>query len=659
MKDGFVKVCAVTPNISVADVESNVSSIINLMREAAAKDVSIAAFPMLCVTGATCGDLFLQDQLLSSAYDALVSLKRASGGLETIFTIGLPLRVDDCIYNVAAVLYQGSILAIIPQSEFLRREPLDLDRYFAEFEVNVGKIVIDEEEIPFGADILLRIPAVDSLTMGIVLGSEGYDPLGPVTTRAKNGATMIVHMDANPELIASEEYRIQRIKSNTHLSLSNLIYVNAGRGESSTDYVFSGQCVIAECGEVIALSKCFGFDEESKEDYQKECGIFEKNEYGTKLITDCDLGRAAHERKTKGFTTHHFTDGVNILGVDIPQKPFSLDRKFAKSPFVSECESKRNRDCDMILKMQSEGLRRRMAHINATNAVIGISGGLDSTLALLVTYRAYKLAKLDTKNIIAITMPGFGTTVRTKSNAVKLAEALGCTVREISIDKSVKQHFEDIGHDINDINVTYENAQARERTQILMDVANDCNGIVIGTGDLSELALGWCTYNGDHMAMYGVNAGIPKTMLRSLVGYYADNCCKGIEEASAVLKDVLDTPVSPELLPPKDGEISQCTESLVGPYELHDFFLYYVLRWGYWPKKIYRMAKSAFKGVYSEEEILKWEKKFYWRFISQQFKRSCMPDGPKIGSVGLSPRGDLRMPSDATARIWAKELEEL
>lgn len=659
MKDGFVKVCAVTPNISVGDVEANVSSIINLMQETAAKDVSIAAFPMLCVTGATCGDLFLQDQLLSSAYDALVTLKGASGGLETLFFIGLPLRVDDCIYNVAAVLYQGSVLAIIPQSEFLRREPLELDRYFSGFESNPGRIEIDGEEILLGADVLLRIPAVDSLTVGVVLGSEGYDPLGPVSTRAKNGATLLVHMDANPELVASKEYRVQRIKSNTHLSLSNLIYVNAGRGESSTDFVFSGQNIIAECGEVIAMSKCFAYDNESIEENEAECGIAYCNEYGTKLITDCDLGRAAHERKTKGFTTHHFTDGINILGVDIPRKPFLLDRKFAKSPFVSEDVNKRDRDCDMILKMQAEGLRRRMEHINATNAVIGISGGLDSTLALLVTYRAYRIGNLDPKNIIAVTMPGFGTTARTKSNAVRLAETLGCTVREISIDKSVITHFENIGHDINDTNVTYENAQARERTQILMDIANDCNGIVIGTGDLSEMALGWCTYNGDHMSMYGVNSGIPKTMLRSLVGYYAEQCCKGMEDAAIVLRDVLDTPVSPELLPPKDGKISQCTEELVGPYELHDFFLYYVLRWGYWPKKIFRMAKSAFEGVYSEEEILKWEKKFYWRFISQQFKRSCMPDGPKIGSVGLSPRGDLRMPSDATAKIWAKELDEM
>lgn len=644
MRDGFVKVCACVPRISVADVDANVNSIINKMQEAAANDAQICAFPMLCITGATCGDLFLQDSLLNAAYKGLLNIKAASGALETIFVVGLPFRVDDCLVNAAAIVYRGDIIAIVPQSEYQKKEILDLDRYFTPFMGDAGQIEIDGDKVLFGSDILVRIPAVDSLTMGIVLGSDGYDPAGPMTERTKNGATFIIHMDANPELVSTEKYRMQRIETNTHLTLSNLLYVNAGYGESTTDYVFSGQCVIAECGEIIAKNEAFGVD---------------GDEYGRMLIEDLDIGRVSYERKRIDYTEHHFTDGLNIVAVDLLNKPIVLTRKFAKNPFIPDDEASRRDVCSMILRMQAEGLRKRIEHTKVSGCVIGISGGLDSTLALLVTVKAFKLLNKDVKDIVAVTMPCFGTTQRTKSNAVTLATSLGCTVREVNISNSVTMHLKDIGHDVNDTNVTYENAQARERTQVLMDIANDLNALVVGTGDLSELALGWCTYNGDHMSMYAVNAGIPKTMLRFLVDYYADECCGNISEASKVLKDVLLTPVSPELLPPKDGEISQCTEDIVGPYELHDFFLYYCLRWGYSPKKIYRMAQHAFDGEYDDETILKWEKKFYWRFVSQQFKRSCMPDGPKIGSVGLSPRGDLNMPSDATANVWIKELEEM
>ena len=660
MREGFVKVAACTPNIEVANVAHNVEMIINQMREAAAVNADILAFPALCVTGATCQDLFLQEALLDEAKSALIELKGASGGLETIFTVGLPLRIDDGVYSVAAVLYQGRILAIIPQSRFKREEALLLDRYFVPAEDKFGIITIDGENVPFGSDVLLRIANVESLTVGVVIGSEGYDPEGPMQQRSRMGATLVIHMDASPELVSSEEYRMQRIRCNSHLCCNNIVYVNAGRGESTTDYVFAGQNVIAECGEIIAASECFD----------------EPDEYGLMLIEDCDIGKSAHERMSRSYEVNRFAPGLlkldygcdlrsemkdvrvdheKIIMIDALNTNFTLVRKFAKNPFAPDTDAKSlARRCDKILKMQAEGLRKRMEHTHARTAVIGISGGLDSTLALLVAADTLDILKRDRKDIVAVTMPCFGTTKRTKSNAVRLAKALGCTVREINIAKSVKQHLKDIGHDIDDMNVTFENAQARERMQVLMDIANDEAGIVVGTGDLSEAALGWTTFNGDHISNYNVNGGIPKSMLRLLVGFYADTC--GDEKVAGILNDVLDTPVSPELLPPKDGEISQCTENLVGPYELHDFFLYYCVRWGYSPRKIYMMACNAFEGDYEPEVILEWEKKFYSRFVSQQFKRSCSVDGPKIGSVCLSPRGAFAMPSDAVAKVWLEEL---
>lgn len=633
MKDGFIKVAACTPTIKVADVDTNVEKIIEAINDAYKNGARIIAFPELCITGATCGDLFMQSSLMIAAREGLAKIADATKGLNALVFVGLPMEIDGEVLDVAAALYDGLIVGVVPRKSFDKRDGMNLVRQFG---ASSGVIT---QFMP-----IFPIDGVFGLKVGVCIGADMYGNAYNFARCAKNGANLIVCMDASPELVTSEDDIMIRLQALSNQFSCNILYVNVGEGESTTDFVFSGRKALVECGEVIAVSEAFA----------KDAGL---------LCEVLDASKAIHERVLHGNVSGcKKCKGKEHSDVTTPQMPIvksedtDLTRHFAKNPFIPEDGAEIKKRCEKILLMQAMGLKKRIEHTNVKTIVMGISGGLDSTLALLVCAKAFDLAGRDRKGIIAVTMPGFGTTKRTKSNATTLVESLGASLREVSIEAAVRQHFSDIGHDENNRNVTYENAQARERTQVIMDIANDTDGLVVGTGDLSELALGWATYNGDHMSMYGVNGGIPKTMLRHLVSYYADTC--GDKTVSDTLNDILNTPVSPELLPPKDGEISQCTEELVGPYELHDFFLYYALRWGYGPKKIYRLACAAIQD-YDAATILKWEKKFYWRFISQQFKRSCLPDGVKIGSVGVGPRGDLCMPSDAIANVWQKELEEM
>lgn len=632
MKDGFIKVAAVAPKIKVCDVDSNVEAIIDSIKLMHEKGARIIAFPELGITGATCADMYMQSSLIIAARQGLGRITEATQGLNTLVFVGVPIEVDGELLDAAAALYDGKLIGLTTRKSFDKRDMMNLTRYFAGAGGKISSV------LP-----MYPIEGVFGLKVGVCIGDDIYGNAYDFARCAKNGANLIVCMDAHPELITSEEDIATRLKALSDQFACNILYVNAGEGESTTDFVFSGRTILVECGQVVAMSEAFT---------------------GNCLCADLDCSKAIHERVLHasvgaGKKSSACNDAPDTVTPTIPlviEEETLLTRHFAKNPFVPEDENVLAKRCERILLMQAMGLKKRVEHTKVETVVMGISGGLDSTLALLVCAKAFDLAKIDRQKIIAVTMPGFGTTGRTKNNAVTLVKALGITLREVNIEASVRQHFADIGHDENDRNVTYENCQARERTQVLMDIANDTAGLVVGTGDLSELALGWATYNGDHMSMYGVNSGIPKTMLRHLVAYYANNC--GNDIVRNTLIDILNTPVSPELLPPKDGEIAQCTEELVGPYELHDFFLYYMLRWGYSPKKIFRIAKIALPE-YDSATILKWEKKFYWRFFSSQFKRSCLADGVKIGSVGIGPRGDLCMPSDAVCEVWIKELEEM
>lgn len=640
MKHGFIKAAAVTPKIKVADPAYNAEQICLELDKAAAAGAKIIVFPELCITGYTCGDLFLQELLLSRAAEGLVSVAEHTGMTDALVFVGLPIVRENKLYNAAAVLNRGKILGLIPKAnipayaEFYEgrhftagnREPVD---YY--FKCN-GR----EEKIPFGTNILFDIDAIDGLRVGCEICEDIWVPNSPAITHAVTGATVIVNLSASNETVGKDEYRELLVKSASARMIAGYIYSSAGEGESTQDLVFGGHNIIAENGTVLAQAKRFE----------------NQTVYG-----DLDIHRIAHERRRMSTYAPEEINRYRIVPVSMKREETCLIRSFGCMPFVPDDKKKKEKRCDEILSIQSYGLKKRLEHTGCRKAVIGISGGLDSTLALLVTVRTFDLLALDRKNIRSVTMPCFGTTDRTYANACKMAETLGTTLQEVDIKTSVMQHFADIGQDMGTHDVTYENGQARERTQVLMDLANKENALVIGTGDMSELALGWATYNGDHMSMYGVNTGVPKTLVRHLVRYYADTC--GSEELAKVLLDVLDTPVSPELLPPVDGEIAQKTEDLVGPYELHDFFLYYMLRCGFEPEKIYRLAKMAFAGQYEEKTILKWLKTFYRRFFSQQFKRSCLPDGPKVGSVAVSPRGDLRMPSDACGRIWLEQLEQI
>ncbi len=574
MKDGFLKVAAVTPDIRVADVAYNTEKICAMIDETAAAGAKIVVFPELCVTGYT-GDLFTQDVLLTDARCALHRIAAHTKDKDALVFIGVPVSMGGKLYNVAAALNKGRILGLTTKTFLPNYGEFYEMRQFCQGPGTAGEILFDGEMIPFGPQLLFVAASMESLVVSAEICEDVWSAVPPGIEVALEGAVVIVNCSASDETIGKDSYRRSLIEGQSARLICGYVYANAGEGESTTDLVFGGHNLIAENGTILKESRRF------------ENGAI----------------------------------------------------------------------CEEILMIQAMGLKKRLSHAHARSAVAGISGGLDSTLALLVTAKAFDMLGLKRSEITAVTMPCFGTTDRTYRNACRMSVKLGARLREIPIGDSVNQHFADIGHDPGDHSVTFENAQARERTQVLMDVANQTGGIVIGTGDMSELALGWATYNGDHMSMYGVNASVPKTLVRHLVHYYADTCGDG--ELKEVLYDVLDTPVSPELLPPRDGEIAQKTEDLVGPYELHDFFLYYLLRFGYEPAKIYRLARYAFQGEYDEETIYRWLETFLRRFFAQQFKRSCLPDGPKVGTVALSPRGDWRMPSDASVAGWLENLKSV
>ena len=635
MKQGFVKVAAVTPDIRVADVEFNKEQICRKMCEAAASGAKIIVFPELCVTGYTCSDLFTQDVLLDHAREVLTEIAAHTRDMDALVFVGAPLAVDGELYNVAAAMNHGKILGLTTKTFLPNYGEFYEMRQFREGPEKAREIEFDGEMVPFGPKILFTAKQMEHLIVAAEICEDVWSPVPPSIEAVREGATVIVNCSASDETIGKATYRESLIEGQSARLIAGYIYSNAGDGESTTDLVFGGHNLIAENGTILAESKRF------------ENGI---------IYSEIDVNRLMSERRKNTTFKTAKERTLTRVPFDIEITETELTRVFPSRPFVPSENRERAKRCEEILTIQAMGLKKRLEHTHAKCAVVGISGGLDSTLALLVTAKAFDALGLDRKHIISVTMPCFGTTDRTYNNACKMSLSLGAELREVPIAAAVMQHFKDIGHDSEDHSVTYENSQARERTQVIMDIANANGGMVIGTGDMSELALGWATYNGDHMSMYGVNASVPKTLVRHLVQYYADTTDD--KELQEVLYDVLDTPVSPELLPPKDGKIAQKTEDLVGPYELHDFFLYYFLRFGYAPSKIYRIAKYSFAGEYDDETIYKWLRTFCWRFFAQQFKRSCLPDGPKVGTVALSPRGDWRMPSDACVASWMRDLEQ-
>ena len=634
MKNGFVKVAAATPDIRVADVEFNTQNIINAMEEAQKNGAKILVFPELCVTGYTCSDLFDHSVLLKASRKALLEIAENTNDKDMLVFVGAPLEVNGKLYNVAAAMNQGEIIGFTTKTFLPNYGEFYEMRQFTPGPQTVREITFEGKKIPFGPQILFQAEGMEELVVAAEICEDVWSPIPPSIQAALEGATVIVNCSASDETIGKDTYRRALISGQSARLISGYIYANAGEGESTTDLVFGGHNIIAENGTVLK----------------------ESSRYVNEIIySELDLQRITGERRKN--TTFQPLDEETLVRVPftVEETKTFLTRTFPKKPFVPSDEQTRAQRCEEILTIQAMGLKKRLAHTNARTAVVGISGGLDSTLALLVTARAFDMLGRDKKDIIAVTMPCFGTTDRTYQNACEMSKKVGATLIEVPIADAVNVHFRDIGHDPEDHSVTYENCQARERTQVLMDIANKTWGMVIGTGDLSELALGWATYNGDHISMYGVNASVPKTLVRHLVKYAADDTKD--EALKNVLYDVLDTPVSPELLPPKDGDIAQKTEDLVGPYELHDFFLYFMLRFGYEPSKIFRIACMTFDGEYDKETIFKWLETFCRRFFSQQFKRSCLPDGPKVGTVALSPRGDWRMPSDACVAVWMKDLE--
>lgn len=636
MKHGFIKVAAVTPKMKVADTIYNTDQICAGIEEASGEGAKVIVFPELCISGYTCGDLFLQERLLASCKEQLIKVARATLGKDALVFVGLPLERKGKLYNVAAAVHNGEILCFIPKTFIPSYGEFYETRHFQAGNKKAEILVFEGKEIPFGTNILMQAEGIEGLLVGCEICEDIWMPDAPGISHGLAGAILLVNLSASNETIGKDVYREMLVKSSSAKLIAGYVYCSSGEGESTQDLVFGGHNIIAENGTVLAQAKRF------------ETGA---------IYADLDIHRLSHERRRMSTYQGENTREHTILPVHMEEEETFLERRFSARPFVPDQAKEREARCDEILSIQSHGLKKRYEHTGCQSAVLGISGGLDSTLALLVTVRAFDLLGMERNKITSVTMPCFGTTDRTYDNACRLAQLLGTSLREVDIREAVNVHFGDIGQNSGCHDVTYENGQARERTQVLMDIANQTGGLVIGTGDMSELALGWATYNGDHMSMYGVNAGVPKTLVRHLVRYYADTCDD--ETLKALLLDILDTPVSPELLPPVDGVISQKTEDLVGPYELHDFFLYYMLRCGFEPAKVYRVARMAFAGIYDEDVILKWLKIFYQRFFAQQFKRSCLPDGPKVGSVALSPRGDLRMPSDASAAVWLAQLKEL
>ena len=635
MKDGFITVACGTPKLRLADCDYNAEQTFTLMRKAEKAGAKVLVLPELGLTGYTCGDLFYQDALLRGAEQALATVLEATRNLEVVTAVGLPLRVNNKLYNCAAIIQKGAVLGVVPKTHLPNYSEFYEKRQFAAAPAENGTVTLFGKSVPFGNKLVFRCAAMPDLALGFEICEDMWAPCSPAVDLAAAGATVVGNLSASNDIIGKDAYRRQLVTMQSAKLLCGYVYTSCGEGESSSDVVFGAHQMIAENGTMLAERR---FD-------------------GGMLVSEVDVQKLAYERRR----TQMFDQAPAVWEV-----PFSLTvsdtkltRYVAPQPFVPEGKEDRDARCREILLTASLGLKQRLEHTGAKTAVVGLSGGLDSTLAVLITGLAMKMLDRPMTDIVAVTMPCFGTTDRTRNNAVILAEQMGATLRTVDISNSVRSHFKDIGHDMEDHSVTFENGQARERTQVLMDIANQSGGIVIGTGDLSELALGWCTYNGDHMSMYAVNCSIPKTLVRHLVGYLARDNAKKDEALHDVLEDILDTPVSPELLPAVQGQISQKTEDLVGPYELHDFFLYYMLRWGFSPRKVYRLAVYALGGKYSREVILKWLKTFYRRFFSQQFKRNCVPDGPKVGSVALSPRGDWRMPSDAKMNLWQAELETL
>lgn len=637
MDYGFIKVAAATPKIKVADVDCNTELICNQIDEAAKNGAKVLVFPELCLTGYTCSDLFWQSLMLEKVKEKTIEIAGYSKDYDMLIMIGIPYEHNGKLYNVGVVLHKGKILGMVTKKHLPNYSEFYETRHFTKGFEKVVTVDFAGQKVPMGMNILFKCENRPDMVIGVEICEDLWVPNPPSIRHTMAGATIIANLSASDEVTGKSIYRRDLVAGQSARLICGYIYADAGEGESSTDLVYSAHNMIAENGRMLAEAKRF----------------INQTVYG-----DIDLDRIKNERRK--MTTYDSKDeeDYTVVTFEMNMDNNELSTKINNMPFVPGDIAKRNERCEEILTIQAMGLKKRLEHTNAKSAVIGISGGLDSTLALLVTVRAFDMLGRDRKGIVAVTMPGFGTTDRTYDNALKMIEKLGTTFIEINISDAANEHFKAIGHDSSIHDVTYENVQARQRTLYLMNLANQYNGFVVGTGDLSELALGWATYNGDHMSMYGVNASIPKTLVRHLVRYYADTCDD--IELNKVLMDVLDTPVSPELLPPQDnGEITQKTEDLVGPYELHDFFMYYMLRLGYTPKKIYYLARNAFEGIYDDETILKWLKTFYRRFFAQQFKRSCLPDGPKVGTVAVSPRGDLRMPSDACATIWLKELEEI
>ena len=637
MKDGFISVACGSPDLRLADCHYNAEQTFTIMRAAEKAGVKVLVLPELGLTGYTCGDLFFQETLLRGAEEALATVLEATRNLEVVTAVGLPVRVNNKLYNCAAVIQKGEILGLVPKTHLPNYGEFSEKRQFAPAPEEDDYIALcGQEAVPFGAGQIFPCENLPELTLGFEICEDLWAPEPPSVRMAKAGATVIGNLSASNEVIGKDAYRRQLVTAQSARLLCGYLYASSGEGESTSDTVFGAHQLIGEHGALLGEKRF---------------------EHGL-LISEIDVQKLRCERRrTQVFS--EIVERKNYKGFTLTVSDTKLTRYVAPMPFVPEGKEDRDERCREILLIASLGLKQRLRHTGAKTAVVGLSGGLDSTLAVLVTGLAMKMLDRPMTDIIAVTMPCFGTTDRTRNNAVILAERMGAVLKTVDISASVRSHFKDIGHDMDDHSVTFENAQARERTQVLMDIANRSGGLVIGTGDLSELALGWCTYNGDHMSMYAVNCSIPKTLVRYLVGYLARDNAEKDEALHDVLEDILATPVSPELLPAVQGQISQRTEDLVGPYELHDFFLYYMLRWGFSPGKIYRLALYALGRQYSREVILKWLKVFYRRFFSQQFKRSCVPDGPKVGTVALSPRGDWRMPSDASWTLWQAELEKL
>ncbi len=640
MKDGFIRVAAATPAVRVADCPYNVGELIRITRAAANDGVHVIVFPELSITAYTCGDLFFHQSLITAAEAALGCYLAETADTPILSVIGLPLAVGDKLYNCAAVCAGGALLGIVPKTHLPNYSEFAEVRTFAPAPEGICRVTVCGREVPFGTKQLFCCAEMPELRAAVEICEDLWAAVPPSSAHAAAGATLLCNPSASPASVGKDDYRTQLITGQSARQMAGYVYANAGMGESTTDVVFSGHSTIAENGDVLAERAPFAYA-------------------GDYVASEIDLFRLVRERMHNN-TWKQDLGGYLRTSFSLPVSDTVLTRTVDPHPFVPADKAALGERCERILTIQAYGLRQRIARAFAEKCVIAVSGGLDSCLALLVTVRAMDLLGRPREDVIAVTMPCFGTTVRTKTNAERLCAELGVTLRTIDIAASVKQHFCDIGHDPDRHDVVYENGQARERTQIIMDVANAENGLVIGTGDLSELALGWATYNGDHMSMYGVNADVPKTLVRHIVGYAADVAEKsGAPALAACLRDILATPVSPELLPPKDGEIAQITEDLVGPYELHDFYLYLMLRFGFSPRKIFRLARIAFAGAYDDATILNWLHIFTRRFLSQQFKRSCLPDGPKVGSVGISPRGDWRMPSDVSSAVWMEEISSL